>query len=116
MSILSDPLLRQAVLDFRSARDWEQFHTLRTLSTALAVEAAELAEITQWTPDTDLERRVIEARDKIEEEVADLCILLTSLTNYLNIDVDKIVRKKLRSNGAKYPIDQFRGSYRKYDE
>jgi NTP pyrophosphatase (non-canonical NTP hydrolase) len=116
MSILSDPQLRQAVLDFRTARDWEQFHTLRTLSTALAVEAAELAEITQWTPDADLERRATEARVKIEEEVADLCILLTYLTNDLNIDVDDVVRRKLQANGVKYPVDRFKGSSRKYNE
>lgn len=116
MTILSDDALRQAVLDFRSARDWEQFHTLRTLSTALAVEAAELAEITQWTPDTDLARRTVEARDKVEEEIADLCILLTYLVHDLKIDVDEIVRRKLVTNGAKYPVDRFKGSPRKYNE
>lgn len=116
MSILNDSSLWQAVLDFRSARDWEQFHTLRTLSTALAVEAAELAEITQWTPDSDLPKRSVEARDKIEEEVADLCILLTYLVHDLAIDVDDVVRRKLASNGAKYPVDRFKGSSRKYNE
>lgn len=116
MSILSDQQLKQAVLDFRAARNWEQFDTLRTLSTSLAVEAAELAEITQWTPDADLKRRAIEARDKIEEEVADLCILLTYLTHDLEIDVDDIVRRKLQANGAKYPVEQFKGSSRKYNE
>lgn len=116
MTILSDALLKQAVLDFRSARDWEQFHTLRTLSTALAVEAAELAEITQWTPDTELAQRSVEARDKIEEEVADLCILLTYLVHDLNIDVDEIVRRKLSSNSVKYPVSRFKGSSRKYNE
>lgn len=116
MSILNDASLRQSVLDFRSVRDWEQFHTLRTLSTALAVEAAELAEITQWTPDSELANRSIEARDKIEEEVADLCILLTYLVNDLAIDVDEVVRRKLAVNGAKYPVDRFKGSSRKYNE
>lgn len=116
MSILKDPLLRRSVLDFRSARDWEQFHTLRTLSAALVVEAAELAEITQWTPDSDLVTRSVEARCKIEEEVADLCILLTYLVHDLAIDVDEVVRRKLQANGVKYPIEQFKGSSRKYNE
>ena len=116
MSILSDAHLTQAVLDFRSARDWEQFHTLRTLSTALAVEASELAEITQWTSDVDLPQRSIEARAKVEEEVADICILLTYLVHDLDIDVDDVVRRKLASNGAKYPIERFKGTSRKYDE
>lgn len=116
MSILSDKVLEQAVLDFRSARDWEQFHTLRTLSTALAVEAAELSEITQWTADADLEKRSIEARSRVEEEVADLCILLTYLVHDMHIDVNDVVRRKLAANGAKYPVDRFKGTSRKYDE
>ncbi|SRR5579885_873863 len=116
MSILNDVDLKRAVLEFRSARDWKRFHTLRTLSTALVVEAAELAEITQWVPDAELAQRSIEARDKIEEEVADLCILLTYLVHDLNINVENIVRRKLAANSAKYPIDRFKGSFHKYDE
>jgi NTP pyrophosphatase (non-canonical NTP hydrolase) len=80
------------------------------------VEAAELAEISQWTPDSDLAKRSVEARDKIEEEVADLCILLTYLSHDLAIDIDQVVRRKLEANGTKYPVEQFKGSSRKYDE
>ena len=37
---------------FTQDRDWEQYHTPKNLSMALAVEAAELVEIFQWmTPD-----------------------------------------------------------------
>jgi NTP pyrophosphatase (non-canonical NTP hydrolase) len=115
MGILSEEL-EQAVLDFRAARDWKQFHTLRTLSTALAVEAAELSEITQWTPDIKLGKRAIEARPRIEEEVADLCILLTYLVHDLKIDVNDVVRRKLLANDAKYPVNRFKGTSRKYDE
>lgn len=116
MSILKDPSLRQSILDFRSTRDWEQFHTLRTLSTALVVEAAELAEITRWTSDLDLAKRSIEARDKIEDEVADIYILLTYLIHDLAINVDYIVQNKLAANNIKYPADRFKGSARKYNE
>lgn len=115
MNILNNDL-NEAVLDFRSDRDWAQFHTLRTLSTAIAVEAAELSEITQWTSDAHLVQRSIDARDKIEEEVADLCILLSYLVHDLNIDVNDVVRRKLAINAAKYPIDLFSGSSRKYNE
>lgn len=33
---------------FAAERDWQQFHTPKNLSTALMVEAVELAEIFQW--------------------------------------------------------------------
>jgi NTP pyrophosphatase (non-canonical NTP hydrolase) len=116
MSIIESPELKKAVLEFRSVRDWDRFHTLRTLSVALAVEAAELAEITQWTPDSELAQRSVEMRDKIEEEIADICILLTYFVNDLGIDIDDAVKKKLVANGAKYPVDRFKGSFRKYNE
>ena len=34
--------LRQALLHFRDARDWRQFHSLRNLIVSLNLEAAEL--------------------------------------------------------------------------
>lgn len=116
MSLLGDEALTQAILDFRKARDWEQFHTLRTLSTAIAIEASELSEITLWTSDADLGNRAVEARVKVEEEVADLCILLTYLVSDMDLDVSSVVRRKLADNAAKYPIDRFKGSSRKYNE
>jgi dCTP diphosphatase len=36
--------LRNALLQFRRDRDWEQFHSPRNLATALSVEASELLE------------------------------------------------------------------------
>lgn len=116
MSIVIDEELTRKILDFRHARDWEQFHSLRTLSTSLMVEAGELAELTQWTADTELADRAEEVRGRIEEEVADLLILLSYLVHDQAIDVDQAVRRKLRVNGGKYPVSRFRGTSRKYNE
>jgi NTP pyrophosphatase (non-canonical NTP hydrolase) len=39
----------QAMLPhFAAERDWQPFHTPKNLTTALMVEAAELAEVSQW--------------------------------------------------------------------
>lgn len=108
--------LIQRLLDFRSDRDWGQFHNLRTLSTSIVLEAAELAEQTQWARDVDLDRVVTERRSRIEQEVADIVILLTYLVTDLGIDVEKAVEKKLRINAEKYPVALSKGSARKYDE
>ena len=44
--------LRADLRHFAAERDWQPFHTPKNLSTALMVEAAELAEIFQWmTPE-----------------------------------------------------------------
>ena len=44
--------LQAELRHFAAERDWQPFHTPKNLSTALMVEAAELAEIFQWmTPE-----------------------------------------------------------------
>jgi NTP pyrophosphatase (non-canonical NTP hydrolase) len=108
--------LRQRLLDFRSDRDWEQFHNLRTLSTSLVLEAAELAEHTQWSRDSELADVVESRRPRIEQEVADIVILLTYLVTDLGIDVERVVEEKLRVNAEKYPVERSKGLAKKYDE
>jgi hypothetical protein len=43
-------------------------------------------------------------------------ILLTYLTHDLSIDVGAAVRAKLEVNAAKYPVEDFYGSNRKYTD
>lgn len=108
--------LYQKVLKFRVDRDWEQFHTLRTLSTSLVLETAELAEITQWARDSELEEVTRQRRPQIEQEIADIVILLTYLVHDLGVDLEQAVEAKLLSNAERYPVDRARGSAKKYDQ
>ena len=75
--MISDQL-RDELLAFRKERDWEQFHNLRTLSTSIALEAAELMEHTQWAKDAELPTLATEHRDALAQEIATL--LSCSLT------------------------------------
>lgn len=113
--MINDTLLDK-ILQFRRERSWEQFHNLRTLSTSIVLEAAELAEITQWTSDSELQQIARQKRERIEQEVADITILLSYLINDLDIDLDKVVSEKLALNEIKYPVSQARGNAKKYDE
>lgn len=113
--MISQDLMDQ-LLSFRRERDWEQFHNLRTLSTSIVLEAAELAEITQWTPDSEVRSTAAAKRDRLEAEVADIAILLSYLVHDQGIDLDAAIRKKLVLNASKYPVDRSRGSAKKYDE
>lgn len=113
--MLSEALVRK-ILEFREERDWKQFHNLRTLSTSIVLEAAELAEHTQWSRDAELEEVVRARRPLIEQEVADLAILMTYLISDLGIDLEQAVADKLHSNAQRYPVDRSKGSARKYDE
>ena len=42
---------QDALLAFREARDWKQFHTPRQLAAALAIEAGELQQAMLWKTD-----------------------------------------------------------------
>jgi len=108
--------LRAKLLAFRTEREWEQFHNLRTLSTSLMLEAAELAEHTQWAPDSEIDRLATERREQITQEVADMAILLTYLVSDLGIDLEAAVDAKLAFNAERYPVEKARGTAKKYDE
>ena len=108
-------LLLQKLLEFRAAREWEQFHNLRTLSTSIALEAAELAEFTQWAKDAEISAIAQERHDEIKQEIADIVILLSYLAHDLGINVEKAVAEKLELNDQRYPIEKAKGSARKYD-
>jgi len=108
--------LYQKIIEFRADRDWEQFHTLRTLSTSLVLETAELAEITQWAKDSELDEVARLRRPEIEHEIADIVILLTYLVHDLGIDVEQAVAAKLVLNATRYPVDRARGSAKKYNK
>lgn len=104
------------MLAFRSGRDWEQFHTARSLATALSVEAAELLEHFVWLNDGQVPEAVRDHRMEIEAEVADIAILLTYLVHDLEIDLENAVITKMDHNAKKYPLDLARGSNRKYTD
>ena len=86
------------------------------MSTSIVLEAAELAEHTQWTPDAELDDVLARRKEHIEHEIADLVILLTYLATDLDTDIERAVGEKPQLNADKYPVDRARGSSRKYDE
>src|SRR4051812_25739519 len=60
--------LQAELRHFAAERDWQPFHTPKNLSTALMVEAAELAEIFQWqTPE---ESRLAHEDTAAEQRIA----------------------------------------------
>ena len=97
--------LQAELRHFAAERDWQPFHTPKNLTTALMVEAAELAEIFQWqTPEES--RTAHEdagARQRIGEEVADVLLYLLQVADHCQIDVSQAVQDKLALNAVKYP-------------
>ena len=108
--------LTARIREFRDARDWMQFHSPKELSVAIAAEAGELLQHFVWQTAEQSDRRAIERRDAIGEEIADVAILLFELADNLGIDLAEAMRAKLASNAIRYPVERARGSNRKYDE
>jgi len=104
------PELVEALLEFRRARDWEQFHTVRNLASALSIEAAELLEHFIWSNDLQAPHIIEEHRAAISSEVADIAILLTYLAHDLSIDLQTVVSQKIIVNERKYPREKSYGS------
>ena len=102
--------LTDAVIAFRDARDWAQFHDPKNLAIALSVEAAELNERFLW-------KRPEEAdTDGVREELADVLIYSLLLAHHYGLNPVDIVREKLSVNERKYPVDRSRGRADKYTD
>jgi len=110
--------LKKQVLRFAQERDWEQFHSPKNLSMALAAEAAELMEHFLWT-DSDGSRATVarkRLRPAIEEELADVVIYALEFANQAGVDLAAAIESKLGKNAIKYPVEKSKGRSVKYTE
>lgn len=107
--------MRQALIAFNRARDWERFHTPAALAQALIVEAAELLELFLWTGG-EPGSRPNPAPEEMEAEAADVGICLINFCRRVGIDLSAAIQKKMKANGAKYPVAASRARALKYSE
>jgi NTP pyrophosphatase (non-canonical NTP hydrolase) len=97
--------LQATLRTFAAERDWQPFHTPKNLSTALIVEAAELAEIFQWmTPEQSASAHTdAVVREQISDEVADVLLYLIQIADHSEVDLKRAVGRKLVKNAKKHP-------------
>jgi NTP pyrophosphatase (non-canonical NTP hydrolase) len=108
--------IQETLRKFAEERDWEQFHSPKNLSMALAGEAAELMEIFQWLTE-EQSRNVTSSEEDIaliRREMADIFIYLARLADKLDVDIEEAVGEKVRLNEEKYPVSLSKGSATKY--
>src|SRR5438270_7990415 len=105
MSALTDSAttvaeLKQHVLAFVRERDWEQFHSPKNLSMALAAEAGELMEHFLWaTPEQSRTVATDPAkRGKIADELADVVIYALEFANMTGLDLAAAIETKMAAN------------------
>jgi NTP pyrophosphatase (non-canonical NTP hydrolase) len=110
--------LRSRVLAFARERDWEQFHSPKNLSMALAAEAGELMEHFLWAEAKTSGGILLDPkkRSEIEDEIADVAIYALEFANMGGIDLAKAIEAKLAKNALKYPVHKARGRADKYTE
>ncbi len=110
--------LKKEVLAFAHERDWEQFHSPKNLSMAIAAEAAELMEPLLWV--TPEESRAVMARPEkraaLQDELADIVVYCLEFANQTGIDLASAITAKMARNAAKYPVEKARGRSEKYTE
>lgn len=110
--------LKAKILAFARERDWEQFHSPKNLSMALAAESGELMEHFLWAS-TDQSSRVAAdpaKRIKIAEELADIVIYALEFANVTGLDVSAAIEAKIATNAKKYPVEKAKGRADKYTE
>ncbi len=97
--------LQAELRHFAAERDWQPFHTPKNLSTALLVEAAELAEIFQWmTPEqSQVANLDPDTKGRIADEVADVLLYLLQVADHCQVDLAEATAQKVARNAKKYP-------------
>ena len=55
-------------------------------------------------------------RKDLGEELADVLYFVLRFAQMNNIDLSAAIKEKIKKNDAKYPVEQVKGSNKKYDE
>ena len=95
---------------FRDERDWAQFHNSKDLALALSIEAAELNELFLWKAPEDVDL------EKLKAELADVFAYALLLMDKHGFNFKEVLSEKIRQNELKYPVQQARGTAKKYTE
>lgn len=107
----------QKLRKFAQARNWDQFHSPKSLACSISIESAELLELFQWSQGqgwAELKKKKLKKR--AEEELADIYLYLLRFADMAGIDLERAAEKKMVKNGRKYPVAKSFGTDKKYTE
>lgn len=104
------------IIAFRDARDWKQFHNPKDVALSLVLEATEVLEHFQWKNNDEIKKYIVEKKEEIGEELADVLYWVLLMSHDLNIDILEALEKKIRKNGDKYSIKKAKGKHTKYNK
>ncbi len=101
--------LLEYIKKFNHERDWEQFHSPNNIAKSIVLEANELLEHFQFSPECDNKEEAIEELADVLSYCLDMCIVM-------GIDPIDIVYDKYKKNALKYPVEKAKGNSKKYTE
>ncbi|WP_419648157.1 nucleotide pyrophosphohydrolase [Thiolapillus sp.] len=108
--------LNERLLRFARERDWEQFHSPKNLSMALAGEAGELLEHFQWITEEQSQNLDEDRKEAVALEMADIFIYLVRMAERLDINLLDAAWQKISINEKRYPVEQVKGDTRRAEE
>ena len=106
--------LKEIVKKFTEARLWTQFHSPKTLTQAVSIEASELMELFLWANNEDSKLILEQKRAEVESEMADVFWYLLQLSWQYDIDLSDALKNKMVINEKKYPVEKAKGNSLKY--
>jgi NTP pyrophosphatase (non-canonical NTP hydrolase) len=115
-STTSVEALKNKVKKFIEDREWQQFHSPKNLSMALASEAAEIMDLFLWCDNENSYEELEKQRQNVEYEIADVAILIFAFCIRHNIDLSTAIAHKHIEAAKKYPIEKCKGKATKYTE
>jgi NTP pyrophosphatase (non-canonical NTP hydrolase) len=108
--------LTNRIRAFVAAREWQQYHNPKDMAVAIAAEAGELMQHFVWQQPEQVEQRVLEHREEIASEIADVGILLFEMADIMGVKLGDVMAAKIAHNEQRYPAEKSRGNNRKYNE
>ena len=109
--------LQALVRNVADERDWAQFPPPRNLALAMMGEVGEVAELMQWTADSDMAAWLKDEtnKTKLKHELADVFSYLLRLSDVCGVQLDQALVEKTAINEERYPVALAKGSSKKYD-
>ena len=110
--------LKLLIQKFCEAREWDKFHNAKDLAIGIVTEGSELLERFRFKSETEVDRlfNSPESKAEVAEEISDTLYFTLRLAQRYNIDVSSELRKKLKKNEVRYPVQKAKGSNKKYTE
>lgn len=106
--------MRDRIVAFVKARDWEQFHNPKDTAISLSLEASEVLEHFQWKSPEEITEYIAGHKAEIGDELIDVLYWVLLMSYYMKIDLPDAFERKMAQNEKKYPADKAKGSHRKY--